>query len=347
MKALVFHEPGRIAVEELADPAPGPGEVLLDVGAAAICYSDIRVYLGKKHARPGVIPGHEIAGVVAAVGEGVEGVSVGERVVVCPIVACGRCAFCLSGRRHRCPERRTLGYDEHGGLAEHLLVPASIVSLGHLFAVPAGLELRRACLTEPVACVLNSLETCGLAAGHSLAVVGAGPMGLVHILLARALGAGPIVVSEPDEQRAEAARRLGAGEVIDPRQRELSTAVKEHTGGLGADAVVITAGLPEVLEQSLAAVRPQGVVSLFAGFPPGTTVPLDVNTIHYREIRLTGSQNASPEQYARVLQLLPHLPQIDSITTHYFPLADAVEAYQVRLRNEGLKSTVLVRDEGA
>lgn len=333
-------------MEDVPEPSPGAGEVLVRVGAAAICHSDIRVFRGQKHARPGVIPGHEVAGVVGAVGPDVVGLRVGDRVVVCPIVACGRCDFCLSGRRHRCPERRTLGYDEDGGLAEHLLAPASLVSLGHLLPVPPDLPLQRACLTEPLACVLNSLETCGLAAGRSLAIVGAGPMGLFHLLLARSMGADPIIVSEPDEERAEMARRSGATEVIHPRETELPTAVLEQTDGLGADALVVTAGLPEVLEQSLASVRRQGVVSLFGGFPPGTSVPFDPNAVHYSEVRLTGSQNASPEQYLRVLQLLPRLPQIDSITTHRFPLAEATGAYEVRLRNEGLKSMVLVAEEG-
>ncbi len=348
MKALVFHEPRHIAVEDVPEPFPGPGEVLIDVGAAAICHSDIRVYLGQKHARAGVIPGHEIAGVVAAVGEGVTGLAVGDRVVVCPIIACGSCTYCRSGRRQRCPERRTLGYDENGGLAQQVLLPAALVSLGHVLRVPPGLSLQRACLTEPLACVLNSLETCGLAAGGSLAVIGAGPMGLCHIALARRLGAGTIIVSELDEGRAEAASRLGATAVVDPRREDFVSAVREYTDGLGADAVVLTAGLAEALQQGLAGVRPQGVLNLFAGFPPGTSLTLDVNVIHYREIRLTGSQNASPEQYARILQLLPHMLEVDTITTHRFPLAEATEAYAVRLRNEGLKSLVVVSDsEGA
>ena len=345
MKALVFHEPGRIAVEQVREPSPGPGEVVLNVGAAAICHSDIRVYRGQKHARAGVIPGHEIAGVVAETGPDVTGVQTGDRVVVCPIVACGHCDLCLSGRRHRCAQRRTLGYDDDGGLAEQVLLPAAIVSLGHVIPMPAGLALDRAALTEPIACVLNSLETCRLGIGRSLALIGAGPMGLLPVLLARALGAGPISVSEPDEERAEVARRLGATEVIDPERADLTAAVHEHTDGAGADAVVVSAGLPRVLEQSLACVRRQGVVNLFAGFPPDTSVPFDPNAIHYSEIRLTGSQNATPEQYRRVVQLLPQLPEVDSITTHRYPLAEATEAYEVRLRNEGLKSMVLVSDE--
>lgn len=292
-----------------------------------------------------MIPGHEISGVVETIGSGVDQIAVGDRVALCPIVACGRCTFCLTGRRHRCPQRLTLGYDEHGGLAEWMLVPASLISLGHVLPVPADVPLQRACLTEPAACVLNSLETCGLAAGGSLAIVGAGPMGLLHLLLARRLGVTLTIVSEPDEERAAVARRFGATLVIDPRREQLSTVVLEATAGQGADAVVVSAGLPEVLKESLAATRRQGVLSLFAGFPPETSVPFDPNAVHYSEVRLTGSQNASPEQYRRMLQLLATMPEIDEVTSHRVPLADATEAYEVRLRGEGLKSMVVVNEE--
>jgi L-iditol 2-dehydrogenase len=315
---------------------------VIEIGAAAICHSDIRVYLGQKHAAPGVVPGHEIAGTV--VESRSDALRVGDRVVVCPIVACGRCDFCLSGRRHRCAQRRTLGYDDHGGLAERLLVPAAILSLGHVLPVPDGLSLQRACLTEPIACVLNSLDVCGVGLGGSLVVVGAGPMGLLHVLLARRLGIDPVIVSEPDEERAATARRLGASEVIDPRRQELAPFVLERTAGAGADAVVVTAGLPGVIDASIAAARRQGVVSLFAGFPPDTTVPFDPNAVHYTELRLTGSQNASIEQYRRILALLPTMPEVDAVTTHRVPLADATQAYEARLRNEGLKSMVLVSE---
>ncbi len=342
MRALVFHEPKSISVDDVARPQPQQGEALVRVAAAAICHSDIRVYNGLKHAKPGVIPGHEIAGVVEEAGDGVRGVAEGDRVVVCPIVACGRCPFCLRGLRHRCQERQTLGYDGDGGLAEYVLAPASLVASGHLLPVPDGLALDRASLTEPLACVLNSLETCAVGAGASLVIIGGGPMGLLHLLLARHLGAGKVIVSEPEEERANVARRLGASAVIDPAREDLAAAVRERTQGLGADAAVVTAGLADVVADSLACVRPLGVVNLFAGFPPETSVPFDPNVVHYAEIRLTGSQNASLDQYRRVLQLLPGLPEIDEVTTHRFPLAEATEAYAVRLRGEGLKSMVVM-----
>ncbi|MEE8369945.1 MAG: alcohol dehydrogenase catalytic domain-containing protein, partial [Dehalococcoidia bacterium] len=181
MKACVFHGPGDIRVETLPEPQPGPGELVLRMEATGLCYSDIRVYKGEKKARLGVIPGHENVGVIEEIGEGAEGFEKGQRVALCPIIACGRCFYCRRGLRNRCPERVTLGYEENGGLAQYLLVPSSIVSLGHVFPVPDGLPPDVATLTEPLACVLNSLESCRISPGGSLLLLGAGPMGLLHL----------------------------------------------------------------------------------------------------------------------------------------------------------------------
>ena len=341
MKACVFHEPGRISVEEMPEPRPGPRELLLRVGAAAICYSDIRVYRGQKKARSGVIPGHETAGVIVQAGEGVSQFQPGDRVAICPILACGHCRFCLQGKRNRCLSRRTLGYEEDGGLAEYMLIPRQLLELGHVLPLPEGLSLETAALMEPLACVLNSLESCGVVPGSSLFVVGAGPMGLLHLMLARVMGAEPIFVSEPDAGRRDYARRFGASLVLDPGHDDIREAVLEATRGLGADAVVVTAGLPEVLEPSVELVRLQGSLSLFAGFPPGTRVPFDPNIIHYRELVLTGSQNATTDQYGRALRLLPLMPEVAELTTHRFPIEDAVKTYESRLAGEGLKSMVV------
>ena len=341
MKACIFHGPGHISVDDVPDPKPGPGEALLRVSAAAICHSDIRVYRGQKKARPGVVPGHEMAGVIEAVGEGVEGIRPGDRVVVCPILACGRCEFCTQGKRNRCPERRTLGYDEDGGLAELMLIPQALLALGHVFPVPAGLSLEIAALTEPLACVLNSLETCRLRAGHDLLIVGAGPMGLMHLLLARLMGAAHLMVTEPDSERRTWAQRLGATEVVDPGREEMPAAALAATDGRGFDAVVVTAGLPALLGEALASARRQGVVTLFGGFPPDTSVPFDPNIIHYGEIVLTGSQSTTTDQYRRALRLIPRLPELAALLTHRFSMLEATGAYESRLAGKGLKSVVL------
>ena len=340
MRATVFHAPGQIAVEDRPVPDPGPGEVRLSVGAASLCASDVRVYRGEKSARAGVIPGHEIAGVVEALGEGVDGVAEGDRVIVCPVIACGHCRFCLVGRRNRCRHRRTLGYDVDGGFAQRLLVPEELVRLGHVLPVPDRLALDIAALAEPAACTLASLELCEVTAGSSLAIVGAGPMGLLHVLLARAAGAGAIIVSEPLPERRAIAQRWGADLVLDPAADDVEQAVRDATGGYGADAVVLSVGAADLVPPALALARPQGVVNLFAGFPPDQSVPFDPNLVHYGEVVLSGSQNATTDQYRRTLALLPSVPHIDELVTNRYDIEHAPEAYSSRLAMDGLKSLV-------
>ncbi len=341
MKVCVFQGPGRITVESRSIPSPGPGEILLRMEATGICYSDIRVYRGQKHARLGVIPGHEMVGALEALGEGVDGFSIGQRVAVCPIIACGRCYYCLRGLRNRCLKRVTLGYEEDGGLAQYAVIPAAVVAIGHVLPVPEGLPSERAALMEPLACVLNSLETCRLQPGGSLVLLGAGPMGLLHLLLARTMGIATVIVSEMLEERREYARRFGASLILDPQTDDLTAAVLDATGGLGADAVVVTTGVGELLAAALPIVRRQGVINLFAGFPPDTAVNFDPNSVHYSEVILTGSQNATSEQYRRALHLLTIMPQATELNTHVFPIADGPKAYESRLGMDGLKSLVI------
>jgi len=340
MKACVFRGPGEVAVVDLPTPSPGAGEVLLRVAAAGLCHSDVRVFKGEKYARQGVVPGHEIAGVVASVGDGVKGLEVGERVALCPIIACGACSFCRVGKRNRCPQRVTLGYDENGGLAEYLLVPEPIVRLGHVFRVPAGVPLDLASLLEPTACVMNSMELVGVEPGSTLLVIGSGPMGLMHVVVARALGA-RVIASEPDEGRRGWARKLGAFETIDPTTEDTVARVKELTDGEGADAAVVTTGVVAAVKPALGAVRKQGIINLFGGFPPNTVLDLDPNVIHYNELVLTGSQNATIAQYERSMKLLPQMGALRQVVSHSFTIDEAPKAYESRLQISGLKTEVV------
>ena len=308
MQALIFHEPRRIVVETRDDPTPAAGEVVLRTDAAGICASDLRVFRGEKHALAGVIPGHEITGTVVALGEGVQDVAEGDRVAVYPIVACGRCQFCRRGLRNRCQSRRTLGYDLDGGIAEYVRVPAPIVAQGQLMPVPDGVPAERAAMTEPTACVLNSLESCRFRAGTSVAIIGAGPMGLSHLILARALGAGAVVVAEPVESRRAVAAAFGATAVCGGDPTEIRGTVLDATRGSGADVVVVSVGLDKLTEAALPLAAKQGVINLFAGFPPDTTATLDVNLVHYNELVLTGSRTPPPTSSAAPRTCFPRSP---------------------------------------
>ena len=340
MRATIFEEPGKVSVTDKPKPEPGPGEVRVQMAAASLCASDVRVYRGEKYAKPGVTPGHEIAGVVDKVGEGIQHLHEGDRVVICPMVVCGKCRFCIVGRQNRCVDRKTMGYDLDGGFAEYLLVPASVVQTGHVLPVPKDLPLDLAALTEPAACTLSSLDLCHVAAGSSLTIMGAGPMGLLHLIMGRAAGASPIIVSEPVEERRVIARQWGADFVFDPTTTDMPRAVKDATGGDGADAVVLTVGMHSGVGPSIDLVRKQGTINLFAGFPPNQTVPFDPNVIHYDEINLTGSQNATTDQYRRTLGMLAHVPHIDEVVTNRYDIEHGPEAYTSRLSMNGLKSLV-------
>ncbi len=347
MQALVFHEPGRITVDQIPDPKLGPGDVLIRVDAAGICASDLRVYRGEKHAAPGVVPGHEFTGTIVEVGPSGSSsndddgsIGIGSRVAVYPILACGGCDFCRRGFRNRCRHRETLGYDRNGGLAEFVLLPAALVRQGHAVAVPDSVPPHRAALTEPTACVLNSLESCRLQPGAAVAILGAGPMGLLHVALARALGAGPIIVSEPVETRRALAPRFGATVSVGAADGEAAAAVRDATGGRGADVVIVSVGLDRLTEQALELVAPQGAVNLFAGFPPGTTATIDVNPLHYNEVILTGTQNATPDQFRRTAALMPSLDVLDQSITHRFTMADAAQSYAAREDAATLKTMI-------
>lgn len=341
MLACTFHGPGDVRVGELPRPEPSAGEVVVRVVATALCASDIRVYRGEKHARLGVVQGHEIAGTVEALGAGVVEAREGDRVSIYPVVACGECYFCAMGKRNRCLKRVTLGYDLNGGLAEYVLVPAQSVRMGHIVSLPDDVPFEIGAMSEPIACTLNSLETCQVRAGTTLVVLGAGPMGLTHVLLARALGAGKIVVSEPVAARRAAAAELGASIVLDPASDDVAVAVLDATGGLGADAVAITIGQVAAIEQGIRLARRQGYVNIFAGSPPEARLSLDPNFLHYNEIFLTGTQNATYDHFRRTVQLVGRIPGVERLITHTFPLAKAPSAFDVRLNLDGLKAEVL------
>lgn len=339
MQALRFFGPGQVAVTAVPDPAPGVGEVVVRVHAVGLCNSDVRVFLGEKRAVAGVVPGHEFTGEVVAVGPGAS-TPVGTVVAACPIVACGRCGFCREGIRNRCRSRKTLGYDLDGGCAEFVRIPQAIEANGLLLPVDPAVPAVRRAMVEPLACVLASLEALEVTAGVGLAVVGGGPMGLMHLIAARAMGAAPVVVAEPLSERRAVALELGADAVWTPE--EAPEAAQELTGGEGFPAVAVAVGLRGAVEVALAMARKMGKVNLFAGFPPGTRVELDVNELHYSELRLLGTQNAPVRLYARAASLVGRLPQLDRLVTHTFPLSDAAAAYGARLERQGLKSAVLV-----
>jgi L-iditol 2-dehydrogenase len=344
MQALVFHGPGSLRLDEVDKPQAGPGELIIEVKAAGICASDLRVFKGERSAKEGVILGHEVAGSIEEVGLGVHGFQEGERVTVYPVISCGLCFFCREGYPSICPYKKLFGFEYDGAFAEYMKVPSEVVAKGSVVKVPEAVSDEEAALTEPLACTINGIEALKLRVGETLLIIGAGPMGLMAMKVARASGAGRIIMSELRKDRIEDARAMGADLIVNPKDEDVASIVKKETDGIGADAALVSIGSPPAALDALRAVRKGGRINFFAGFPPATVIALDPNIIHYGLVTITASQNSTLTQFKRALTLMEtHRVELKDLITHRFPLKDAPKAFEGRLSLEGLKYELFPR----
>lgn len=340
MKAFVFYAPGDIRYEEVEQPRPGPGEVLVRVGAALTCGTDLKTY---RRGHPLIIRsaptvfGHEFAGTVVETGPGVEGIAVGQRVVAANSAPCGACADCAEGRPNLCEALVFL----NGAYAEYVVVPAPIVRHNFL-PIPDHLDFRVAALVEPLACVLHGLARSEIVPGATVAVFGAGAIGSLMATLATERGA-EVVVVDPFAVRLVRVRRLGVAHTVDSREEaDVVGAVRRiGHGGRGVDVAIEAAGRPELWEQAVAVVRRGGLVNFFGGCAPGTSIRLDTRRMHYDELRLIGVFHHTP---AFIRQALAHLAsgRVDAgaFVTHEMELARLREAFALVSAGQAIKVAI-------
>ena len=325
MRAAVLHAPGDLRIESVDAPAPGPGELVLEVGAALSCGTDVKS-VRRGHPSIAAYPsrlGHEFAGAVGAVGAGVGTVAPGDRVFCGNSAPCGICRACTRGRESLCEDLLYL----LGGFAEQLLVPARIVE-HNLHPVPAGLDVRTAALAEPLACVVHALDIVDLAPGDRAAVLGGGSLGLMLCALLSSAGAEPIVL-DPHRERLTAARSFGAAETVRATRGPADAErVRELTGGRGADLVVEAVGRPEAWELAVAMAAPGGTVNLFGGCARDSTFTVPTARVHYDQVTLTGTYHHAPRYLARALEILAELawpwPQLCGPVIELDALPDAL-----------------------
>ena len=326
MRVAVWYSNRDVRLEERPVPAIGPGEALVRVVASGICGSDVMEWY--RLDRAPLVLGHEIAGEVAAVGEGVTGYKIGHRVAVAHHVPCNTCRDCLSGNHTVCETLRRTNFDP-GGFAEYVRLPAINVDRG-LFPLPDDVSFEAATFTEPLACILRGQRRAGLQPGQSVLVIGSGISGLLHVQLARALGAGLIVAADISDYRLAAARRFGADAAVNAG--ELSPGrLREMNDGRLADLVIVCTGAATAVPQALASIERGGTVLFFAPTAPGVTVPLSINDTFWRtDVTLATSYAGSPADYAAALRLIRarRLPVTDMIT-HRLGLAETGRGFQL------------------
>lgn len=304
MKAAVLYGKEDVRLEQRPVPEPGPGEVLVRIQAALTCGTDLKVFRNGGHAKMlEAIPalfGHEFAGLIEKIGPGVAGRRPGQRVVAANSAPCRSCFYCKRKQPNLCEDLLFL----NGAYAEYLLLPARIVK-ENLLEIPENLSFRAAALTEPLACVLRGFQAAAPRAGETVAILGAGPVGLLFVQLARKAGC-KVIVTGKGKQRLEAARNSGAELIVDLSQtQDAVQKVRQATPeGKGADVCIEAVGRPQAWEQAISVVRPGGRVLLFGGCPAGTQVALETRRIHYDELSILSVFHHTPEAIRQSLGLL-------------------------------------------
>jgi L-iditol 2-dehydrogenase len=342
MRVVRFHAPGDVRIEETPEPQPGPGEVKLRVRNCSTCGTDVKIArFGHHHIVPPRVMGHEVAGEV--VESRADGWAVGDRVQVIAAIPCGECGECQRGRQTVCPNQESIGYHYEGGFAEYLVVPAKVLAVDGLNRIPDGLSYAEASVAEPLACVLNGQQLARVGQGDDVVVIGSGPIGCLHVRLARARGAARVFLVDLNAERLRRAADLVAPDaVIVGGEVDVVDAVLKHTDGRGADVVITAAASGAAQEQALQMVARQGRISLFGGLPKDNPViSVDANLVHYRELTLVGANGSSPAHNAEALRLIVSgaVPVADLIT-HRLPLERALEAFDVVARGEAIKVTI-------
>jgi L-iditol 2-dehydrogenase len=339
VKAVVAGAPGCAEWIEVDEPALEPGSVILQPLACGICSTDVKQVRAGYQGGPRYVLGHELVGEVIATGKDAPW-RPGDRVAAMPYLPCGVCAYCQAGQPTLCPHLFEVTL-QPGGLAEKVLVPGELARRG-LFPLPAALPLAAAALAEPLGCCVQAVEACGLQPGMPVLVVGDGPMGLMNAIVARAYGAQPILIAGLTPQRLAIAREHYADRVIDASMGDLGTAVREETGGRGADVVIVAVSSAEAAQAGIEGLRPGGVLNAFAGVPQGTTLPLDLRRLHYEQWHLTGSFGLAPAHLERALELLANgQAKVEPLITATFAFEEIPAAMDYALRMQGLKAVVL------
>jgi L-iditol 2-dehydrogenase len=339
MRAVVYHGPMDVKVEQIPVPACGDGELLVKVDACAVCGSDMKAYKsGNPRMRPPITMGHEFAGVIVENRAGA-GFALGERVVMATSVACGVCAYCARGWRNLCANIRPMGFGYNGGMAEYVAIPELAVRGGHVIKVPASVNPLHAALAEPVSCTVNSCENSQVQKGDTVLVMGAGPMGILNAVVARQFGATKVILSEINSARLAQGGAFGFDRLVNPAQEDLAQIIKDETGGLGADVVIVAAPAALPMEQAMTLVRKRGSVCLFASLPAGKSMlAIDSRPIHYGELRVVGTSDSTPAQVARAVSLIEAgtFPA-GRLVTHTLPFEGFHQAIDLMASGEALR----------
>jgi L-iditol 2-dehydrogenase len=340
MKALLYYGPGRTRVEEVERPRAGIDDVVIKVRRCSICGSDVRRYFAApSDLKLPIVMGHEFAGDIVEVGHKIPDLKAGVRVTAAPDAPCGRCVYCIEGHENLCSDLRSIGYDLPGAFAQYLRLPKGFLRFIRL--LPDDLSYDAASQCEPLACAINGIERSQIRRDATTVILGAGPMGLLLLMLAKSAGAHAIV-GDILEHRLRKAKDFGADLAVNVQQENIVDIVRSFTGGIGAASVINTAVSSRTNDLALGSVKKGGVVNLFGGTPSESKITLSPNVLHYSEIILTGSYGYTPRMYQQAFELIVSRKiKTETLISDTFPFDDAVDAYDFAARRNGIKVAII------
>lgn len=325
---------------DVPKPTVEAGEVLIRVHGSGVCATDVKILGGGSPPRKlPTILGHEVAGTIEEIGEGVAGLTLGQRVAVYPIAACGDCFYCRQGKQSLCLHEHGLGHGYDGGFAEYVLIPHEIINLDGIIDI-GDMPYDLAAMIEPTSCCISAAEQCGSKAGDTVVVIGCGPLGLLHTIVSSARDA-QVIAIDMNVERLATAQTLGAEVAINPKLVDPITEVRRLTE-IGADVVIAAVGIPKVIEQYLPLVRNGGVFNIFGGTPRGEMMTIDPRWLHYGEVNLTGTFAASVAHFKQAHQFVQQeADRIEQVISTRCALDDVLNAVDRVKRGEGTKSIIV------
>lgn len=341
MKAAVYHGKENVTVDEVPEPELADGEVLVEVDACCVCGTDLRTYRhGDKKIEPPRVLGHEFCGRVIESKAPDANVRVGDRVVMYIVIHHGKDRYIEMGRENLSTNRTTMSYHHDGAFAKFVKIPATAVASGNLFPVEGDISSKTMSLAEPLGCVMNAHSRLGIGLKDTVAVIGAGPIGMMHAVLSRLQGAQKVIVLDVNDHRLEMAETFDIDATVKvEKDGSHVEKVKELTDGHGVSVSIVAVSAAAAQNDGLALAAKAGRVNLFAGLPKSNPmVPLDCNLIHYNELEVTGSYSEKKSDFQASYALLQsgRFPA-DRIITHTLPLSQVTDAFGLMERGESLK----------
>lgn len=346
MLALRFYAPEDLRLEDVPEPTCGTDEVKIRVKNCSTCGTDVKIRKnGHQNLAPPRIIGHEIAGEVVEVGSGVAGDwKPGDRVQVIAAVPCGKCHECRKGWMAVCQNQTSVGYQYDGGFAEYMIVPREVLAVDGMNRIPDGVGFAEASAAEPFACAINAQEQLGIEPGDDVVIFGAGPIGCLHVRIARGVhGAGRIILVDINSERLKmSADAVQPDVVINASEVNIVEEILKLTGGRGADVIITATPANITQEQAVSMAARNGRISFFGGLPKtNPTITLDSNLVHYRQLHIHGANGSAPEHNRRALDYIAsgEVPVADLITRR-IRLRDVMDAFGIVERGEAIKVTV-------